>query len=156
MACSCVGFAAGQQLRTPGSGHRTPWLAQSRALPGAQGAAVALRRRVGLVLDVDGGCNWSIWRPTAARCSSHAFLCAISARCGNQQKKRHAFIDLFQYGWRESLSINKPEFWCIPMRAPSRLDRFVERFRSEAGNRSWITKLDCFVPASESGCYVLF
>ena len=27
-------------------------------------------------------------------------------------------MDLFHFGWRDSLSINKPEFWCISIRAP--------------------------------------
>jgi hypothetical protein len=54
----------------------------------------------------------------AARCTSNAFLCTISARCGNQQKKRYAFMDLFHLGWRDSLSIKNPAFWCIYMSAP--------------------------------------
>jgi hypothetical protein len=63
----------------------------------------------------------------AARCTSNGFLCAISAACGNQQKKRHAFMELFHLGWRDSLGIKNPAFWCISVRTPPALHRFVER-----------------------------
>jgi hypothetical protein len=72
----------------------------------------------------------------AARCTSNGFLCAISAACGNQQKKRHAFMELFHLGWRDSLGIKNPAFWCISVRTPPALHRFVERCMGGSGIRS--------------------
>lgn len=58
------------------------------------------------------------WPPDAPAMS---FLCSITARCGNQQKKRHAFMDLTRLCWRDSLSIKTLHLWCISMRAPPAL-----------------------------------
>ena len=118
MGCSCQGFrlvsaCRGMVLGTAPSGFLD---------------RVPFQRLKGPLWPFGGGYAWALSSPgvetgasgglPAARCTSNAFLCAISARCGNQQKKRYAFMDLFHLGWRDSLSIKNPAFWCISMSAP--------------------------------------
>ena len=118
MGCSCKGFRLVNACRdmvlgTAPSGFldRVPFQRfQGPTGPFGGGYAWALSS-----LGVETGASGGL---AAARCTSNAFLCAISARCGNQQKKRHAFMDLFQLGWRDSMRIKNPVFWCISVIAP--------------------------------------
>ena len=117
MGCSCKGFRLVSACRGMVLG-TAPLASSIACLASGSGPTGAIRRDYAWALPSVGVATGASGGLPAARCTSNAFLCAISARCGNQQKKRHAFMDLFHLGWRVSLSIKNPAFWCISMRAP--------------------------------------